>query len=188
MGQREIPKQDFMAELSHAKNRYQSIYGPDVFSDTRGAQVLAQLKAQIVTRLISDHIKLQECERAGYQLPTDKIERAKQEFLNRRKTTLKDFKKELQANGYDFSYFEKKFSQRVRLESYIEERIVAGSIDQDDRQQRYRSWLANTRTLAKVVYYDKALEALVQSANISGGCSGGGKVGSCSGGNCSAAR
>lgn len=184
VGEREIPLQDYLAELSHARSRYESIYGPDVFSDTRGGQVLAQVKAQIATRLVSEQIKLQEVDRSGYQVPVQRVEQAMQAFLNERDTNMTDFQKDLKANGYDVNYFKKKFAQRVRLQSYLDERILSGSIDPDDRQLRYTSWLANARALAKVVYYDKEIESLVQSAGSGGGCGGS----SCSGGGCSASR
>lgn len=187
VGQQEIPQQDYMAELSHARSRYEAIYGPDVFAGTRGSQVLAQLKAQIARRLVSEHIKLQEVDRSGYRLPAGRVEQAMQAFLTERKTNMADFKKDLTSNGYDFNYFEKRFAQRVQLQSYLDERVLSGSIDPDDRQQRYASWLANARALAKVVYYDKEIESLVQSTGSSGGCGGGGGA-SCSGGSCSASR
>lgn len=187
VGRQEVLRQDYMAELSHARSRYEAIYGPDVFTNTRGSQVLSQVKAQIATRLVSEHIKLQEVDRSGYQLPTGRVEQAMQAFLNERKTNMADFKKDLKTNGYDFNYFEKKFAQRVRMQSYLDERILSGSIDPDDRQQRYTSWLTNARALAKVVYYDKAIESLVQSAGSGGGCGGGGGA-SCGGGGCSASR
>ncbi len=186
VGQQEIPQQDYLAELSHARTRYESIYGPDVFTGTRGSQVLAQVKAQIATRLVSEQIKLQEVDRSGYRIPAQRVEQALQTFLNERNTTMTAFQKDLEANGYDVDYFKKKFAQRVRLQSYLDERILSGSIDPDDRQLRYASWLANARSLAKVVYYDKEIESLVQSAGSGGGCGGGSS--SCSGGGCSASR
>ncbi len=172
VGQQEIPRQDYMAELSHARSRYEAMYGPDVFAGARGSRLLAQVKAQIATRLVSEHIKLQEVDRSGYRMPAERVEQAMQAFLNERRTTVTDFQRDLKSNGYDFIYFKKKFAQRVRLQSYLDERILSDSIDPDDRQQRYANWLANARALAKVVYYDKEIESLIQSAG-SGGCSGG---------------
>lgn len=187
VGQQEIPRQDYLAELSHARARYEAIYGPEVFAGTRGSQVLAQIKAQIATRLVSEHIKLQEVDRSGYRMPTERVEEAMRAFLNERKTNMADFRKDLKSNGYDFDVFKKMFAQRVRLESYLDERVLSDSIDPDDRQLRYASWLANARALAKVVYYDKEIESLVQTARSGGGCGGGGG-GSCSGSSCSASR
>jgi parvulin-like peptidyl-prolyl isomerase len=90
VGQQEIPRQDYMAELSHARSRYEAIYGPEVFAGTRGSRVLAQVKAPIATRLVSEHIKLQEVDRSGYRIAAQRVEQAMQAFLNERKTNMAD--------------------------------------------------------------------------------------------------
>ncbi len=59
--------------------------------------------------------------------------------------------------------FQKKFAQRVRLQSYLEEHVLAASADPDEQQKRYAAWLNNAWLLANVVYYDKALERPVKT-------------------------
>ena len=171
VGALEISRADYDMELTHARTRYQSLYGADVFSNTRGEQVLNQLKAQISSRLIGDAIKLQEVERAGHSITPEQVDQALDAYLSKRQTTLDAFKASLEASGYTFDYFKQKFSQRQRIQSYITEVVLNDSLDQDDRQARYANWLSNATGLAKVVYYDKALEALVQSSSSSG-CGG----------------
>ncbi len=171
VGQLEISRQDYAIELSHARARYQSIYGDNVFSDTRGEQVLDRIKAQIASRLVSDGIKLQEVKRAGYQLSSQRVAKALKDYLTQRRLTLDQFKTDLENSNYPFDYFQKKFAQRVLVQSYIDERVLVDSTDPDDRQQRYANWLSNAIALSKVVYYDKSIEDLTKSGN-SAGCGG----------------
>lgn len=171
VGTLEIPRTDFDMELSHARARYQALYGADVFSGDRGKKVLNQIKAQISSRLISEGIKVQEVERAGYTIADEKVTLALDAYLNKRKLSMDAFKSSLIASGYTFDYFKQKFSQRQRVQSYISEVVLNDSLDQDDRQARYANWLSNATALAKVVFYDADLEALVK-ANNSSGCGG----------------
>ena len=87
--------------------------------------------------------------------------------------TLEQLKRNLEDNGYPFDYFRRKFGQRIRLQDYLEEKVLSDSVDPDQRQQRYGNWLTNARTLAKVVYYDKKIESLVKAGSGSS-CGGGG--------------
>ena len=108
-------------------------------------------------------------------MPEGKADQALTDFVKEKKTTLDTLKRDMASNGYPFDYFKQKFENRVKLQSYLEDIVLADSIDPQDRQQRYTNWLSNARTLAKVVYYDKNLETLVKS----------GSGGSCGGGSCS---
>ena len=94
------------------------------------------------------------------------------DYLAQRQLSLEQFKTDLQASNYTFDYFKKKFAQRVQVQSYIEDRVLADSTDAQDRQQRYNSWISNATALSKVVYYDKTIEDLIK-ASAGSGCGGG---------------
>lgn len=173
VGRFDVPRKDFEIELEHARSRYEQIYGAETFSTSPGMQLLQRIESQIALRLIDEAVKLQEVDRAGYVLPDGKVEQALAAFVGEKKTTLEELKRNMAANGYPFEYFMRKFKRRVKLQDYLEQVVLADSLDPADRQQRYGDWLTNTRTLAKVVYYDKNLEALVKAGSGSG-CSGGG--------------
>lgn len=172
VGRFNVPRKDFEIELGHARSRYEQIYGPDTFSSPKGKQLLTRIEAQIAMRLIDEAVKMQEVERAGYSIPQNRVEQALSSYAGERKITVEELKRNMESNGYPFDYFKRKFEYRVKLQSYLDEIVLAGGMDTQDRQQRYGNWLANARTLAKVVYYDKNLEALVKAG--SGGCSSGG--------------
>ncbi len=178
VGQLNVPRKDFEIELSHARARYEQIYGADTFSTDQGKQLLQRIESQIAQRLVDEAVKLQEVERAGYTITADKVDQALTEFVKEKNTTLDAFKSDLASYGYPYEYFKQKFENRIRLQNYLEEIILADSLDPEDRQQRYGNWLSNARTLAKVVYYDKNIEAQVR-AGSGGGCGGGGSS-SCS--------
>ena len=67
----------------------------------------------------------------------------------------------------------KKFEIRVLINKYLGDIILDGATDEFEKQRRYGSWFNNARLLAKVVYYDKDLERLIQTRSAGGGCSGG---------------
>lgn len=176
VGRIKIAREDFEIELNHARTRYQKIYGADTFTTPQGKQLLQRIQTQIALRLVDEAIKYQEVDKAGYTLQVGRIDNALSDYTKEKNITLDQLKSDLEANGYPFEHFKKKFGQRVKLQRYLEEEILSSSIDPDDRQQRYGNWLSNARSLAKVVYYDKSIEALVKSGN-GGGCSGGGSGG-----------
>ncbi len=172
VGRRDVPRKDFEIERGHARMRYEQIYGAETFSTAQGKQLMQRIESQIVLRLVDEAVKLQEVDRAGYALPEGKADQALTDFVKEKKTTLDTLKQDMASNGYPFDYFKQKFENRVKLQGYLEDIVLADSIDPQDRQQRYTNWLSNARTLAKVVYYDKNLETLVKSGS-GGGCSGG---------------
>lgn len=188
VGSKKIPRKDYEIEVNHTRKRYEKLYGADTFTKPQGARLLNRIKAQIAQRLIDEGVQLQELDRAGYVVSEAKVKAALAEYSRQRGISIGQIKNDMQANDYPFDHFQKKFAQRVRLQSYLEEKILAESITPDDRQQRYADWLANARTLANVVYYDKDIEALVKSGGGAPSCGGRGGGGSCSGsgGNCSA--
>lgn len=173
VGRRDVPRKDFEIERGHARMRYEQIYGAGTFSTPQGKQLLQRIESQIVLRLVDEAVKLQEVDRAGFALPEGKADQALADFVKEKKTTLDALKQDMASNGYPFEYFKQKLENRVKLQIYLEDTVLADSIDPQDRQQRYTNWLTNARTLAKVVYYDKNLETLVKSGNGSS-CGGGG--------------
>lgn len=180
VGRIDIPREDFEIELAHASSRYQSIYGDDLFTTPQGKQLLERLQSQIARRLIDEAVKFQEIDRTGYSIKEKQIDSAMLAYAKEKNVTLAKLESDLENNGYPFDHFKSIFARRITLQSYLEENVFPDSVDPDDRQQRYKSWLANARSLAKVVYYDKALETIVKAGG-GVGCSGGG-------GNCSVSR
>lgn len=173
VGHLKVPRKDYEIELGHARSRYEQIYGADTLSSPQGKQLLQRIESQIALRLVDEAVKLQEVDRAGYALPEGTVDRALSDFVKQKNTTLDALKRDMATNGYPFDYFQRKFENRVKLQNYLENIVLADSIDSEDRRQRYSNWLTNARTLAKVVYYDKNLEARVKASG-SRSCGGGG--------------
>jgi hypothetical protein len=61
----------------------------------------------------------------------------------------------------------------VLINKYLDEKILDGPTDKFEKQRRYTSWFNNAKLLAKVVYYDRELERLIQARAAGGGCSSG---------------
>jgi len=170
VGGLEIPRPDFEAELAHARSRYEAAYGKGIFSDPRGARLLDNLKYQIAQKLINEGIQLQEVQRAGFNLKESAIEQEMDVFLKERGMSRSTLRSALEENGYPFEYFMKRFKNRVLIETYVDENVIAGLTSDFDKQSRYADWFANARLLAEVVYYDKDLERLVQTQSAGSGC------------------
>lgn len=178
VGGADIPKSEFNTELTHAKTRYERTYGDEVFARPRGRALEESLKAQIASRLVDEGIQMHEIQAAGYKLGQEKLNEAFHEFLNKKNMTPDDFEASLEENGYSMEPFMKRFERRVIIQSYLDERVLDGISDQRERRQRYADWFGNAKLLAKVVYYDKALERLVMTkAAGCGGCASGQKPG-----------
>jgi len=172
VGDFDISRSDYNIELNHAKSRYAQIYGANIFDSDRGEALLNNLKAQLVTHLIEEGIQLQEIQKAGFTVTNTYVDAEFREYLNKRNADFDQLKTDLKKNGYDIDYFMKKFETRVLIKTYIQEKVVEGAATDVETQQRYSSWFNNARLLAKVEYYDKDLERLVQSQASKGGCSG----------------
>lgn len=166
----DIPRADFEADLAHAKSRYQSLYGPGVFTDDRGPKLWHNLKGQIARQLITEGIQLREIQRAGFVVDKDRVDRELRSYLNQRQMTRDDFASALAANGFQVERFQKKFGNRVLIEAYIEEKVTAGATSAAEKQQRYADWFDNARLLAEVVIYDRDLAALEKSGLAGGSC------------------
>lgn len=166
----DIPRADFEADLAHAQSRYQSLYGPKVFSEDRGQRFLNNLKGQIVRQMVTEGIQLREIQSAGFTVGREKIDHEFAAYLDQRGMTRSDFESKLAENGFRIERFRKRFENRVLIEAYVEEKVVAGATSEAERQQRYTDWLDNARLLAEVVYYDRELAALGKNRTAGGGC------------------
>ncbi len=64
----------------------------------------------------------------------------------------------------------KKFRIRALIDTYIDEKVIAGTLNDAEKQQWYADWFANARLLAKVVYFDEEIGRLAQAQSAGGGC------------------
>ena len=172
VGEWDISRNDFNTEQEHAKTRYVLVYGNDIFSTTRGSALMDNLKSQIASRLIDEGIQMQEIKKAGYTVSVATVDAEFKNYIKQKGIAVEKFKTELENAGYSFDYFMKKFENRVLINRYLEDNIFEGAANSFEKQRRYASWFNNATLLAKVVYYDKEVERLVQSRSA-GGCSGG---------------
>jgi len=172
VGEWDISRNDFNTEREHAKTRYALAYGDDIFTTTRGSALMDNLKSQIASRLIDEGIQMQEIKKAGYAVGATTVDAEFQNHLKQKGIGVKKFKTELEKAGYSFDYFMKKFENRILINRYLEDNIFESATNSFEKQRRYASWFNNARLLAKVVYYDKEIERLVQTRSA-GGCSGG---------------
>lgn len=172
VGEWDISRNDFNIELEHAKTRYALAYGDNVFNTSRGNTLMDNLKSQIASRLIDEGIPMQEIKKAGYTVDAATVDAEFQNHLKQKGIGVEKFKTELENAGYSFDYYMKKFENRVLINKYLEDNILESAKNSFEKQRLYESWFNNARLLAKVVYYDKEIERLVQTRSA-GGCSGG---------------
>ena len=171
VGDVEVSRADFEAELAHARGRYEMIYGSAVFSDQRGRKLLNNLKVQITQRLITEAIQLHEINRANFSIDKATVERRYEQYLDKQGLTQSAFEAELAKNGYSADYFMKKFRNRVRVESYVDTKVLDGINNEIEKQKRYSEWFANAQLLVEVAYYDKDIERQLQASRGSAsGC------------------
>ena len=171
VGDAEVPRADFEAEMAHAKNRYQMAYGSDAFETAQGQRLLDNLKSQIARRLIDETIQLQEVRRTGFTVDQSIVAQQYEVFWQERGfADNTSFESELEKNGYSPAYFTKRFGNRVLINTYIDTVVITTKLNEIEKQQHYADWFANARLLADVTYYDKNLERLVQQQSSAGGC------------------
>ena len=170
VGDWEISRGEFDTELVYSKNRYEKAYGESVFTGDQGTALLQRLQSQVASSLISEGIQMQEVRKSGFKLPAKTVELEFDEFLSKKGITQQEFKKVLKESGYDYSYFYKKFENRLTIDHYLNDRVLAGLSNDLDKRQQYSDWYNNARLLAKVVYYDKNLETIVKNSSAGGGC------------------
>lgn len=164
----DISRNDLDSELEYAKKRYSKTYGEGMFSTDRGKALLDRLKGQIVSRLINEGIQLQEIQKSGFKLGKTTVDKELDKFLSKKGMKLEDFQTALKENSYSFERFMKRFEIRVLVKQYLDSEVFSGGSNDLEKQQLYSNWFNNAKLLAKVVYYDKDLEGLVQ--NQSSGC------------------
>lgn len=170
VGDVEIDRADFEVELAHASGRYVRLYGDSAFSSQRGKQLLDNLEVQIIRGLIAEAIQLNEIERAGFEINDATVEDKYLAYLADRGTTRQAFESDLEQNDYSADQFLRRFRNRARIASYVDERIFDGTTSDVEKERRYTEWFTNAQLLAQVTYYDKALERRMKSTNGSSGC------------------
>ena len=170
VGDWEVLRADFNTELSHARKRYEKVYGKDVFEGERGANLLDGLKSQVARRLIDEGVQLNEIRKTDYQLDPDTLKKSFNEFLTQRSLTPDEFKRSVAESGLEYKYFLKKFEYRVTINAYVEDKVLSGVSTEQERQQQYADWYSNAQLLAEIVYYDKDIESSLQSGSGTSGC------------------
>lgn len=174
-GNLDISRNDLDTEVEYAKKIYSKNHGEVFFSTDRGKSLLNGLKREIVSRLVNEGIQLQEIQKAGFKVNKTIVDKELNEFLQKKGMKLEDYKTALKDNGLSFERFVKKFETRVLVMRYLDSEVFPGGSNDIEKQQLYSNWFDNAKLLAKVIYYDKDLERLVQ--NQSSGCGSG--SGSC---------
>jgi copper chaperone len=166
----DIARADFTAEMDVAKRRYGKLYGEKIFDSTEGKSLENGLKSQVLGRLIDEGIIMQEISKADYKLDPQRVEQAFQDFLREGGRDPEAFKQQIQDAGYDLAYFKKKFGNRMFINGYLGERVLANAENDLEKQSLLNAWYSNAKTLAPVVYYDKDLEQLTQNQSSSSSC------------------
>jgi hypothetical protein len=156
--------------MNHARKRYEEVYGKDVFKGDRGNALLERLQSQMALRLIDEGVQLNEIRKTNYKLDPAILEKALSEFIIQRSLTPDEFKRTIAESGLDYDYFLKKFENRMTINTYVEEKILSGRSNEQERQQQYEDWFNNARLLSKTVYYDKEIENIVKSGSGTPDC------------------
>ena len=170
VGDLEILRSDYDTEMNHARKRYEEVYGKDVFMGDRGNALLDSLQSQVALRLIDEGVQLNEIRKTSYKLDPKTMKKALGEFINQRSLTPDEFKRTIAESGLDYDYFLKKFENRMTINTYVEEKVLSGISNEQERQQQYEDWFNNARLLSKTVYYDKDIENFVKSGSGTSGC------------------
>ncbi|UCD78402.1 MAG: cation transporter [Desulfobacterales bacterium] len=170
VGDWEISRDDFNTELAHIRSRYQKVYGENIFSGDQGGALLQRLQSQVASSLISEGIQMQEIRKAGFRLPKQTVEQELSDYLAKKDMALEQFRQALKDAEYDYDYFVKKFENRVTIDRYLNEKILSGLTNDLEKRQQYADWYNNAQLLAKVVYYDKNLENIVNNSAAGSGC------------------
>jgi copper chaperone len=170
VGNWEISREDYETELFHVKIRYENTYGMDVFNGERGRALMERLKSQVVSRLITEGVQMQEIRKTRFKLPPETVQLELNEFLEKKGMTTEKFRQALEESGYEYAYFIKKFENQITINRYVEEKVFSETSNERDKRQQYSDWFNNARLLADVVYYDRQLEAIVKNNSGGSGC------------------
>jgi copper chaperone CopZ len=166
----DIARADFDTELEIAKGKYSKVYGANLFESAQGVALLTQLQSQIISKLLDEGVIMQEIQKAGFKVDTETVKKELEEFLRKMGKSLEEFRESLNEIGYDFNYFNKKFEIKVRINKYINDRILADASNPSEKQNMFTAWFKNSKLLAEVIYYDKDLEKLIRNQSASSGC------------------
>ena len=170
VGDWDISRDEYSTELSHARKRYEKVYGKDVFNGSQGDVLLQRLKSQVVSRLINEGIQMQEVRKSGFRLASGSVDLEFNDYLSRKGLSMDQFKRMLVGSGYDYDYFLKKFENQITVNHYLEQNVFSAASTDVEKQQQYRDWFNNAQILARVVFYDRQLETIVKNSSGGSGC------------------
>ena len=58
----------------------------------------------------------------------------------------------------------------MTINRYLTENVLPAMANEVEKQKAYSDWYSNARLMAKVSYYDRELEAIVNNAGGGSGC------------------
>ena len=166
----DIARADFTKELNAARQRVRKAYGDGILETAQGRTVDNRLKAQVASRLIDEGILLQQIMKSGYELNEDIMNIELEKHIKNSGKNENEFQQSIKDDGYDYDYFKKRFETRLLINGYLDEKVLAGASNQDEKQRMFASWFKNSQLLAEVVYYDKDLENAARNSSASGSC------------------
>ncbi|MCF8130804.1 MAG: SurA N-terminal domain-containing protein [Deltaproteobacteria bacterium] len=166
----DIARADFDMEMKAARKQYQKDNGADLFSTPRGQALEQRLKGQILSRLIDQGTLLQEINRSGFNLDDGTLKAELKAYIEKNGKSEQALEQAVREAGYDYDYFKKRFETGVLINRFVDEKVLAGAETPDQKQRAFADWYNNARNLAKVVYYDKALEQSIRQQSASGSC------------------
>jgi len=166
----DIARADFTKELNAARQRVRKAYGDGILETAQGRTVDNRLKAQVASRLIDEGILLQQIMKSGYELNEDIMNIELEKHIKNSGKNENEFQQSIKDDGYDYDYFKKRFETRLLINRYLDEKVLAGASNQDEKQRMFASWFKNSQLLAEVVYYDKDLENAARNSSASGSC------------------
>jgi len=166
----DIAKADFTKELNAARQTVRKAYGDGILETAQGRALDNRLKAQVASRLIEEGILFQEIKKSGYELNEDKLNSEQKKHIKDSGKNGNEFQQSIRDGGYDYDHFKKRFETRLLINRYVDEKVLAGASNQDEKQRMFASWFKNSQLLAEVVYYDKDLENAARNSSASGSC------------------
>ncbi|SHK23551.1 foldase protein PrsA [Caminicella sporogenes DSM 14501] len=112
-----ITKEDFEKNFSIVEKSYSKWYGEDIWSqEIDGKTLLTIVKQQILDKLITEELILQEAKKMGIKIDSEKVEEK-----------YKDFSKQLESNKELKKFYEEKnidenfIKKQIKMELYLKE-------------------------------------------------------------------
>ncbi|WIF95677.1 peptidylprolyl isomerase [Caminicella sporogenes] len=112
-----ITKEDFEKNFSIVEKSYSKWYGEDIWSqEIDGKTLLTIVKEQILDKLITEELILQEAKKMGIKIDSEKVEEK-----------YKDFSKQLESNKELKKFYEEKnidenfIKKQIKMELYLKE-------------------------------------------------------------------